>query len=108
YFHCTSDHYFAGRVCMDDGWSSDGSRLVAEAVTRLLADERDLTMDALRERGVSEEDLQRVIIVEFARAKDAWDFLEPATLRIGGKEHVNQEVRYRCIEERIRTRPQDS
>ena len=65
YSRCNSGHYFSGESCPYDGWSSPASRELTDAVARLAKAGKELSIEELRNLGISSETLWRTIIVSF-------------------------------------------
>jgi hypothetical protein len=66
YCRCNSGHFFEGEACPFDGWSSHASRELLRVVLRLKSVGREhFTVEDLRSAGLTDEILQRCIVVEF-------------------------------------------
>src|SRR4051812_8122571 len=85
YSRCNGGHYFRGACCPLDGWSSDASRELTAAGERLSRSGRPLTLAHLREEGVSENSLKRIIVIEFGSASSAFDALSPEGYVVNGR-----------------------
>lgn len=85
YCRCNSGHYFAGRYCPIDGWSSPASHELTEAVARVLDTGRELSLMELRKAGVSEETIGRTIVIEFGSPASAFDAVSPEGYVINGQ-----------------------
>jgi len=85
YCRCNSGHYFQGVCCPYDGWSSAASRELAAAVERLAGEGQGLSLLALRKAGVSQETIERTIIVEFGSAASAFEALDPSGYVVNGE-----------------------
>lgn len=82
YSRCNSGHYFQGECCPFDGWSSAASRELTAAVKRLARAERTLSIEELRNCGVSERTIARTIVIEFGSGDSAFEAINPASLVI--------------------------
>jgi hypothetical protein len=85
YCRCNSGHYFSGECCPYDGWSSPASRELARAVEQLATSDKELSLEELRNLGVSGETLWRTIIVSFGAGASVFDALSPDTYVVNGK-----------------------
>ncbi len=77
YSRCNGGHYFRGACCPLDGWSSPASRELDAACQKLSASGRPVSLASLREAGVSEASLLRVVVIEFGSADAMFDALSP-------------------------------
>jgi hypothetical protein len=62
----TRGHYYTRTHCPFSGWVAPYVKEVQEAVARLEATGKPLTIAGLRDAGVSPEALKRVLIAEYA------------------------------------------
>lgn len=85
YCRCNSGHYFVGESCPYDGWSSPASRELTEAVVRLAKMGKELSIEELRELGVSSETLWRTIIIAFGVGTSVFEALAPDTYVVHGE-----------------------
>ena len=85
YCRCNSGHYFSGESCPYDGWSSRASRELTDAVARLLKAGKELSIEELRNLGVSSETLWRTIIVSFGVGASIFEALSPDTYVVNGE-----------------------
>ena len=85
YCRCNSGHYFTGEFCPFDGWSSPASRELTEAVVRLTATDRAVSLEELRKVGVNAATLARTIVVEFGSIAALFDALAPEEYVIDGQ-----------------------
>jgi len=85
YCRCNNGHYFQGEFCPFDGWSSPASGELAKAVLQLASDDRKLSLTALRQLGLSEATLERVVVIDFGCKASAFDALAPQEYVINGK-----------------------
>jgi hypothetical protein len=92
YSRCNSGHYFSGPRCPLDGWSSDASRELAAACERLASGGRPVSMAALRQEGVSECSLQRIIVIEFGSESSVFDAISPEGYVLDGRWQPIEEV----------------
>ena len=77
YSRCNGGHYFRGVCCPLDGWSSTASRELDAACQKLAASGRPVSLATLREAGVSESSLLRIIVIEFGSAESVFDAVSP-------------------------------
>jgi hypothetical protein len=74
YYRCNSGHFFEGEACPFDGWSSDGSRQLLAAVSRLRSEGKEhFTVDDLGHAGLSDEARPRCIVVEFGSSASRFE-----------------------------------
>jgi hypothetical protein len=85
YCRCNSGHYFMGEYCPIDGWSSAASKELTEAVGRLTATGRAISLVELRKAGVSEEAFKRTIVIEFGANDSAFEAISPEGYVIKGE-----------------------
>lgn len=85
YCRCNSGHYFSGECCPYDGWFSPASHELTEAVVRLAKMGKELSIEELRELGVSSETLWRTIIISFGVGASAFEALAPDTYVVNGE-----------------------
>jgi len=85
YCRCTSGHYFIGKYCPIDGWSSSASKELTEAVERLTAAGRAISLTDLRSAGVSEDAMKRTIMIEFGASDSAFEAISPEGYVVKGK-----------------------
>src|SRR5437588_10420084 len=84
YSRCNGGHYFRGVCCPLDGWSSAASRELDAACQKLTASGRTVSLASLREAGVSEAALSRVIVIEFGAAEAMFDAVSPEGYGVKG------------------------
>lgn len=78
YIRCNGGHYFRSRLaCPFDGWSCDGLARAAELFERLGKEPNGATVERLREGGVPDALLGRLLIVEFGNEASAFDAIVP-------------------------------
>jgi hypothetical protein len=92
YCRCNSGHYFSGESCPYDGWSSPASRELTEAVARLAKSGKELSIDELRNLGVSSETLWRTILVSFGVGASIFEAFSPDTYVVNGKTKPPQKL----------------
>ncbi len=92
YCRCNGGDYYTGSHCPFDGWSSQATIDIAAAVERLLSTGREPSVDELRAVGLSDEALQRVLVVEFPSPLTAFDALMPDRFIIGGEEKLLKDL----------------
>ncbi|SRR5579885_3800000 len=85
YSRCNGGHYFRGACCPLDGWSSAQSRELDAVCQRLSAAGRSVSVASLREAGISESSLARIIVIEFGSAASAFDALSPEGYVVQGR-----------------------
>jgi hypothetical protein len=85
YSRCNGGHYFMGACCPLDGWSSAASRELAAACQKLTASGRPVSLASLREAGVSESSLSRIIVIEFGSAEGVFDAVSPEGYVVMGR-----------------------
>lgn len=68
---CINGHFFRGLHCYLDGATSRTSEAVCKAVDGLLIEGRPLDVQALRDRGLTDDDLSRVLVIEFPDSRVA-------------------------------------
>lgn len=81
---CNSGHYFMGLSCPFDGWSSDETRDVARAASRLAERGTRPSFDALVGEELSAPALARACVAEFP-AEAAPEAIEPQTIVVAGR-----------------------
>jgi hypothetical protein len=79
--------YFCTKCCPFDGWTSVQINELFGAAEKLRSEKVVPTVAGLRERGVSEEAIQRCIVIEFGDEGAAFDGLSPEFYVIGGKSY---------------------
>ncbi len=93
FVRCDSGHYFrAQSTCPFDGWSCEGVDFAFQAFTELRADPMSRTIGGLREKGVPENVLERLIIVEFGSEASAFEALAPERFLRARREAPGQGV----------------
>lgn len=85
YCRCNSGHYFMGEYCPFDGWSSEASRELTRAVKKLAGRKQQLTLELLREAGLSAAALARCVVVEFGSPASAFEALSPEYYVVDGE-----------------------
>jgi hypothetical protein len=76
YIRCNSGHYFSGGPnCPLDNWSSPQSREFAQAVEQLTQEGQEVSIQGLRDRGLSDEALRQIIVVDFGSVRSAFTCL---------------------------------
>jgi len=84
YSRCNGGHYFRGVCCPLDGWSSAASEELDTACRRLAAAGRAVSLASLREAGVSQGSLRRIIVVEFGCEESVFDAVSPEGYVVNG------------------------
>jgi hypothetical protein len=84
YFRCNSGHYFEGGSCPFDGWDHPETDAVMKMVETLGRRGIDITIDLLREAGISEDMLQSIVIVEFGHREAKFEALAPKCIQADG------------------------
>lgn len=77
YCRYNSGHYFVGEYCPIDGWSSPASKELVQVIKRVTASGQEPSLRALREAGLSEAAIQRIIVIEFGTDACAFDAIAP-------------------------------
>jgi hypothetical protein len=85
YCRCIRGHYFTGQVCSLDGWSAASAVELNAALRHFSSSDDELSIERLREAGVSEASLDRIVIVEFGPRATVFDLLSPEGYVIDGK-----------------------
>jgi hypothetical protein len=85
YMRCNSGHYFTGPVpsCPLDGWSCPETDAVFKAAQRMTAEGTTPTIERLRAEDISQETLDRTIIIQFGSDASAFEALAPEGYIIG-------------------------
>ena len=84
YCRCNSGHYFVGEYCPIDGWSSPIAKELVKATQRVTAAGQALSVQALRQAGLSEAAAQRTMVIEFGTDACVFDAIVPEGLVIHG------------------------
>src|SRR3712207_4484020 len=87
YFRCNSGHYFETQHCPWDGWTHPDFASVLAAKEELLGQGCELTIEALRQAGLLENALHRIILVEFGNAESRFEALAPEYCMVDGKSY---------------------
>jgi hypothetical protein len=77
YSRCNGGHYFRGVCCPLDGWSSAASEELDASCRKISASGRPISLASLREAGVSEPSLSRIIVIEFGSEEAMFDAVSP-------------------------------
>src|SRR5207247_6670030 len=86
YLRCNSGHYFTrSSVCPFDGWSAEGFDHAVLAAIAIADAGWDLSIGALRSRGVSDDVLHRTVILEFVSDEPPFEAIDPAGYLIHGE-----------------------
>src|SRR5262245_41844319 len=85
YSRCNSGHYFMGEFCPFDGWSSPASKELTAALKRLARSGCNVSLEELREAGVSEATLARTIVIEFGSSASAFEAVSPEDYVVNGE-----------------------
>jgi hypothetical protein len=85
YCRCNSGHYFMGESCPYDGWTSPAPRELTDAVARLAKAGKELSIEELRNFGVSSETLWRTIIISFGVGASIFEAFSPDTYVVNGE-----------------------
>jgi len=85
YSRCNSGHYFVGENCPFDGWSSAASKELARTVEVLSHSGQQVSMEELRNAGVSEATLLRAIVVQVGSDGSVFDAFSPKLLVVNEK-----------------------
>jgi hypothetical protein len=87
YMRCNSGHYFTGPVpsCPLDGWSCPETAAIFKAAQRMTAEGIMPTIERLRTEDISQEALDRIIIIQFGADASAFEALAPEGYIIGAE-----------------------
>lgn len=90
YVRCNGGDFFLlgkerGVHCPLDGWTFPGFKEVQEIAQRIEESGERLTIQLLRDSGVPENVLQRVILIEFGDTETEFEALTPAGYQLHGK-----------------------
>jgi hypothetical protein len=86
YCRCSNGHYFAGEYCPFDGSSSPAAKELTQALERMtLLGGGDVSLARLRQAGLSETTLERVIVVEFGASESAFEAVAPQEYFVNGE-----------------------
>ena len=83
-WRCNSGHYFSEPNCPLDGWSFQGAQEVVEIIRQMHERGETPSIQQLREKGLGQGVLDRVIIVEFGGERSAFDGFAPEGYIIEG------------------------
>src|SRR5262249_734145 len=93
YIRCNGGHYYRSRIaCPFDGWSCDGLAQATTIFDQLAATERGPSVERLREKGVPDAVLNRLVILEFGNDASAFEALAPERYIHQGREVLAHEV----------------
>jgi hypothetical protein len=85
YSRCNSGHYFMGEFCPFDGRSSHASKELTQALKRLARSGRKVSLDELRNEGVSAATLARTIVIAFGSSSSAFEAISPEYYVVNGE-----------------------
>jgi len=85
YWRCNSGHYFSSPSCPMDGWSRPYVDRLSETVKEIESRGERVSVERLREAGVEQAALDRVIVVEFGSSAAVFDGIVPEGYVIDGK-----------------------
>ena len=85
FFRCDHGHYFSGEACPWDGWSHPKLRSVLELLERFKSDRVVVTIQGLRDTGVEEAILKRILLVEFGDPERVFGGLNPRQIIANGE-----------------------
>jgi hypothetical protein len=85
YSRCNSGHYFLGEFCPFDGWSSHASRELTAALKELARSGRPVSLEELRQAGVSAATLSRTMVIEFGSSSTAFEAIAPEYYVVNGE-----------------------
>ena len=85
YWRCNSGHYFSTSTCPLDGWNRPWTHELAEVTRQILSKDGAPSIQALRDSGVKQETLDKVIVIEFGSQKSSFDGFAPEAYFVGGK-----------------------
>lgn len=87
YVRCNGGDLFDARLtaCPLDGWSSPETTDVTQTLRRLGESDQEISLERLRQAGLCEAALARVIVVEFGTEESAFDALAPKGYVVDGQ-----------------------
>lgn len=86
YYRCNGGDYFRGTDnCPVDGSHAPGALLLAAAEQRLIEGDRELSIELLRQIGLSDAVLARTIVIEFADDESMFEAMAPESYIIHGE-----------------------
>ena|SRR5215471_9233971 len=77
FFRCNGGHYFQGRHCPYDGWTTDGIDGVVEHFERTVQSGREVSIDSLRAATSSGGLTRRILLIEFGDEDAIFDAIVP-------------------------------
>jgi len=83
-WRCNSGHYYSVTHCPLDGWSFPGVDELFGVISSMHKMGQPPSIQRLKEKGLSQEVLDRVIIVEFGGERSAFDGFSPQGYIIDG------------------------
>ena len=84
-WRCNSGHYYSVPYCPLDGWSFPGVVELFEVITSMHQMGQVPSIQQLREKGISQDVLDRVIIVEFGGERSVFGGFFPQGYIIEGQ-----------------------
>jgi hypothetical protein len=85
YFRCPNTHYFSAVCCPWDDWSHPDIQKVIDIAHRLTSQGAEVTIGSLKEAGVEQEFINRVMIIEFGDPAAALEGIKPKYIKVPGK-----------------------
>jgi hypothetical protein len=85
---CSGGHYFVGKWCPFDGWSSEETESIASVVLALVDEGKVPSMAALKASGLTPQALARACVVEFHSNEQALEAIEPLSVAIDGRAYL--------------------
>src|SRR5882672_7050817 len=85
FWRCNSGHYYSVPSCPIDGWSFQGVRELVEILSEMRTHAEIPSIQELRRRGLSQDVLDRVVVVEFGGDRSVFDGICPEGYMIEGK-----------------------
>jgi len=76
-WRCNSGHYFSVLHCPLDGWSFQGAKELFATVGQMHDKGKSPSIRQLKARGLSQEVLDRVIVVDFGGERSVFDGFSP-------------------------------
>ncbi|MBN1122126.1 MAG: hypothetical protein JXJ17_13700 [Anaerolineae bacterium] len=78
YIRCNSGHYFSGgENCPLDNWSLPRYEELEEVIVQMETEGIDISIEEFRKRGVSDDILARIIIIDFGSVNSVFTGLVP-------------------------------
>ena len=86
YWRCNSGHYFSTGSCPWDGWNRPWTYELMRVLEQIQSRNEIPSIEALRELGITQEVLNKVIVIEFGcRGQGSFDGFAPEGYFIEGR-----------------------